>query len=248
VTATICLGVTSSSLEDGTSAITLSSAIQSLSSLGVSVGGGHTVYSDRPFVAVTAVGVEALGPSLNLRDDTDYDLVLSKPIGSGIYISALREGVLSDEGLRDLRALICSSNQDAGALLRALATADPDDVGFVTDVTGFGLLQAVRPRLKPHTRATILRARVPTLPLVSAFVDEHGLATPLGEATLVAVLDDPAYVLEIEMKSVLILCDPQTSGGLLAAVRDATALPHDWATIGHIKPSGGDAEPRVVVL
>jgi selenide,water dikinase len=246
--ATICMGVTPGGLEDGTSATTLSSAVQSLGSLNVALGGGHTVYSERPFVAVTAIGLGPLGPTLDLDADADYDLVISKPIGSGIYLAALREGLLSNDALNEVRDVIRVSNREAAESLAQLATVETASVGFVTDVTGFGLLQAVQPRLKAHTRATILSAEVPTLTRTTAFVSEHALVTSLGEANMLAVHDSPAFELAAtDTASVLILTDPQTSGGLLAAVRQATILPDGWVTIGQIG-SSKQAEPKVVVV
>jgi selenophosphate synthase len=119
----------------------------------------------------------------------------------------------------------------------------------VTDVTGFGLLQAVQPRLKSHTQATIHRSQVPTLERVASFVGEHGLVTQLGEANMMAVRESPAFELDsIDMATLLILSDPQTSGGLVAAVRESTSLPDGWSTIGRINASSENGEPRVVVL
>lgn len=247
--ATICMGVTREGLDNGSAATVLSHALQSLTDLDVARGGGHTVYSDQPFVGVTAVGINTVGPVIRLDGEVSYDLVMSKPLGSGIYLAALRNDLLSGDALAELRQVLHVSNREAAGSLAGLAVDQPGAIGFVTDVTGFGLLQAVQPRLRPNTRATLDSSKLPVLSSGRAILRDQGVVTRLGEENMLLVHDDPAFDIEaVDMESLAILSDPQTSGGLVAAVRDGAHLPPDWFTIGSIQPSRRDVASKLEVI
>ncbi len=94
VVATICLGVTRSAVTDGTSAATLRGFLEAISAESVALGGGHTVYADANFVSVSAVGVNSITPAPAWTAGETYTLLVSKALGSGIYLSARANGLL----------------------------------------------------------------------------------------------------------------------------------------------------------
>ncbi|HTO96870.1 MAG TPA: selenide, water dikinase SelD, partial [Myxococcales bacterium] len=139
-------------------------------------------------------------------------LVLTKPIGTGVVATALKAGVASREAVRAAVASMATLNRAAAEAMLHVG------VHAATDVTGFGLLGHLREILLASALAVRVRASaVPLLP--EALSLGAGGHIPggtrrnmhdLGEATTWA--DDVPAALRV------LLCDAQTSGGLLIAV------------------------------
>lgn len=217
LSATICLGVRNAQLSDQSAARTLSGARAALDAEGVLLGGGHTVYSDIAFIGVSAVGTVD-GSELKLVPGIEYDLLLTKPLGIGIYISALRNGLLGARQLAELSALLKESNARASLLLKSLTAFDPQAVGFVTDVTGYGLANCLLGRVPGGWLATVARTEIPTMIEVRSLLETHGLSTGLGDSNRLRASELHIDWNALTMVEQLIVSDPQTSGGLLTAV------------------------------
>lgn len=192
---------------------------------GVPLAGGHSIDSPEPIYGLVAMGL--VHPARVLRNSSARAgdvLILTKGLGVGIFSAALKQGRLSDA---DYRTMVGSTTQrnDVGTALAAM-----DGVHAVTDVTGFGLLgHLVEMCRGAALRATVRYADVPLLPGAAALA-EAGLGT--GAATR----NWDSYGAEVMLRADLapwqkgLLCDPQTSGGLLAAVAPEAA-PLALATI-----------------
>lgn len=191
--------------------------------LGIPVAGGHSIDSPEPIYGLVALGL--VQPDRVLRNvgaKAGDKLVLSKGLGIGIYGAALKRGDL-DPSL--YRAMMASATQVnvLGRDLPAIA-----GVHALTDVTGFGLLG----HLLEMTRPTGLgcRIRFADVPILRGVADlaAAGVITgasgrnwsSFGEEVVLGP-GLPAWARDL-------LCDPQTSGGLLAAV-DPDALPEVMA-------------------
>jgi selenide,water dikinase len=180
---------------------------------GIPLAGGHSIDAPEPIfgLAVTGTVHPKQIRSNNLARPGD-ELYLTKPLGVGILTTAQKRGVLAREDFDTVRALMLTLN-DLGA---ELATVDA--VHSITDVTGFGLLGHLLEMCEASgVYAEIELERVPRLAALPRYV---ALRTfPGGTARNFDSYGHKIGALTDAAKSVL--CDPQTSGGLLIAVDPA---------------------------
>jgi selenide,water dikinase len=140
-------------------------------------------------------------------------LVLTKPLGVGILATALKQRLLSEDSIRAMTEQMATLNRAAGEAMQAVG------VSAATDVTGFGLLgHALNVARASGKTIRIWSTAVPILPGVIEFADRDivpgGLITNAAYAAPHVVFDEG--VPEALRK---VFVDPQTSGGLLIAVR-----------------------------
>jgi len=180
---------------------------------GALVLGGHSV-SDRELkfglAVVGTVNRKRIVSNANAR--VGDVLVLTKPIGVGVLATALKEDELSSEGVVIITELMATLNRAASeAMLEAQASA-------ATDVTGFGLVGHASEMA--DASGVTLEIAVADVPLVDGAVQavEKGLA-PGG-----LFLNQHYYTAFVESRTradgrtVELMYDPQTSGGLLVAL------------------------------
>jgi selenide,water dikinase len=179
---------------------------------GIPIAGGHSIDSAEPIYGLAALGVAH--PRLVKRNSdarAGDALVLGKPLGVGILSAALKKDRL---GERDYRVMIEATTRlnDAGPALAELS-----GVHGMTDVTGFGLLG----HLLEMCRGAGLTARV-TMSQVPLLDGVHALAEA-GCVTGASARNWSSYGAQVRIDPRLegtpltLLCDPQTSGGLLVA-------------------------------
>lgn len=180
---------------------------------GIPVAGGHSIDSLEPIYGLVALGL--VHPDRLIRNSTARDgdrLILTKGLGVGIFSAALKQGRLDAAGYD---AMIASTTQ-----LNAVGTvlAGHPGVHAVTDVTGFGLLGHTLELCRGSgLAATLCMGDVPLLPGVETLARSDirtGAATRNWASYGDAVRLTPAIA---DWQKDL-LCDPQTSGGLLIAV------------------------------
>jgi selenide, water dikinase len=218
----------------------LAAAAAVVAEAGGTVAGGHTIRSPEPIFGLAVQGLvhpERIWSKTGARPGDR--LVLSKPVGTGIILAG---GPESDKAtaIAGMRTL----NRTAAACLAAIPDREGGPaVHAVTDVTGFGLIgHAWELADRAQAAIQINASAVPLYPGARAAA-EAGTRTG-GDARNRAYLDgrftastDPA----IEALAV----DPQTSGGLLAAVTpgDAESLVEDgWWDIGGVEAGPASVE------
>lgn len=185
---------------------------------GVPVAGGHSIDSKEPIYGLVALGLVHPDKLLTNRTGRPGDLlILTKPLGVGVYSAALKQNRLDEAGYS---ALIASTTQ-LNLLGRNLG--DVAGVHALTDVTGFGLLgHALEMARGARLTAEIDATAVPLLPGVEAFARD-------GVRTGAATRNWESFGDVVEMPAGFegwrrdLLCDPQTSGGLLIAVDPSAA-------------------------
>ena len=179
---------------------------------GVPVAGGHSIDSVEPIYGLVALGL--VHPDRLLKNSTARAgdvLILTKALGVGVLSAAFKQEKLDADGYA---ALIASTTQ-LNVIGPALAAMD--GVHAVTDVTGFGLLG--------HTleicRGSGLTAEIGAQPPLLAGVETLARA---GVRTGASGRNWASYGEAVRLPGDLpewrrdLLCDPQTSGGLLIAV------------------------------
>jgi selenide,water dikinase len=179
---------------------------------GIPLAGGHSIDAPEPIYGLVGVGVAH--PDHIKRNDRAQEgdvLILGKPLGVGILSAALKKGDLSAEGYRQMVDTAAQLNR-VGATLGGMSS-----VHAMTDVTGFALLG----HLLEVCRGSKLGARVDfsQLPILSEALRlaEQGYATGAADRNWNSYgeeVDLPQGFPEWQRK---LLCDPQTSGGLLVA-------------------------------
>jgi selenide,water dikinase len=210
---------------------------------GASIVGGHTVADDEVKFGLSVTG--RVDPRRMLTNDAAVVgdvLILTKPLGTGILSTAAKNGKLTAEDLAALVASMTTLNAVASRVAIAL------DSRCATDVTGFGLLgHASHIARASRVGIRIDRAAIPLLPgTLEAWA--AGARTGGGERNLdfVADLVDWGNASDADRA---ILVDPQTSGGLLVALRPERAGEYlsrvqTAAVIGEVVASGA---PRLVI-
>ena len=102
---------------------------------GIPVAGGHSIDSPEPIYGLAVVGLVSTKALRRNSEARPGDaLILTKPLGVGIYSAAIKKGALSDEGYREMLGFMTRLNVIGADLARDEA------VHGMTDVTGFGLL------------------------------------------------------------------------------------------------------------
>lgn len=177
---------------------------------GIPLAGGHSIDAPEPIFGLAVTGL--VDKRQMKRNDTatlGCKLYLTKPLGIGILTTAEKKALLRAEDVGLARDWMCTLNTP-GAHFGKL-----HGVRAMTDVTGFGLLgHLVEMADGSGLTARIEYARVPRLPGVEHYLEQGCVPGGTGRnfdsyGERIAGLD------EVQKQ---LLCDPQTSGGLLVAV------------------------------
>ena len=182
---------------------------------GIPVAGGHTIDSVEPIYGLVVMGlVHPDRIKRNSHAKAGDKLILGKPLGVGILSAALKKGALDAQGYA---AMIASTTQlnTPGKDLSAV-----EGVHAITDVTGFGLLGHAREMaLGANLSARINVSAVPYLPNVEKLAAE-GFITGASGRNWAGYSNDIQLSSNVNDVTQALLCDPQTSGGLLVACSD----------------------------
>ena len=185
---------------------------------GIPISGGHSIDNPEPLYGLVAIGVvhPARIKRNNLAQAGDV-LILAKGIGVGVMGAALKKGELREKAYQQMIDVTTQLNTP-GIALSALP-----GVHAMTDVTGFGLLGHLHEMCRSSKlRVDICYANVPVLS-AAVHLAQAGYITGASERNWTSVgphTQLPADFAEWQRK---LLCDPQTSGGLLVACDRATA-------------------------
>ncbi|MCC7193981.1 MAG: selenide, water dikinase SelD [Gemmatimonadaceae bacterium] len=193
---------------------------------GASVVGGHSIQDDELKYGLAVTGTVHPDRVLTNAAAAPGDvLVLTKPLGTGILATAAKQGILPEAERFALAASMMSLNRDAS---RAALVAG---ARCATDITGFGLLgHASHLARASGVTVRIESAAIPMLHGTAAMV-EHGALTG-GAARNAAYLDPTVDWGDVTSTARAVLLDPQTSGGLLVALKPGAvggyiaAIPH----------------------
>jgi selenide,water dikinase len=182
----------------------------------IPIAGGHSIDSVEPIYGLAALGVvHPRHVRRNCSAHAEDVLVLGKPLGVGILSAALKKDQL---GLAGYRTLIETTTR--------LNSAGPDlaqlpGVHAMTDVTGFGLLGHLLEMCRgAGLGARVSMAAIPKLEGAQSLA-EAGTVTGASARNWASYGDDVRLAAHLEVVSRLLLCDPQTSGGLLVACEPA---------------------------
>ncbi len=184
---------------------------------GIVIAGGHTVKDREPKYGLSVTGVVRPDRIItNAAAAPGDDLVLTKPLGSGIITTAAKAGVTDDKILAGAVDTMRQLNRTAAEVMVEAG------VKSATDITGFGLAGHLLGMLRASgTAAKLIFPDVPLLPGVRELAN-RGVVPGGTRNNLDAFDSEIAWGPDITDEEKLILCDAQTSGGLLIAVPSAS--------------------------
>ena len=177
------------------------------------LAGGHTIRDAEPKYGLAVIGVAAPHRLLRKGGARAGDLlVLTKPLGTGLLVSGRRRGLTSDRNLDAAIDSMRTLNRRAAEVL-----VEHELVG-ATDVTGFGLLgHGLEMARASGTRFVFDAAGLPALDGAMALA-RAGVETGGAAHNRRYVAPALAVAPGVTEEAVTLAHDPQTSGGLLAAV------------------------------
>ena len=175
--------------------------------------GGHTVDDPEPKYGLSVIGVVAPGKQVSNANARPGDvLVLSKPIGTGIITTAGKQGVVPANVLAGAVATMAALNRPAAEAMMRVG------VNAATDITGFGLLGHLQSMVQGSgVAAEVSLAGVPVLPGVRELLAD-GVAPGGTHRNVSSVAGTVTWSDALTDADRLLLCDAQTSGGLLMSV------------------------------
>ncbi len=200
---------------------------------GIQVIGGHTVDDTEPKFGMAVTGI--IHPDKILRNSGAKPgdiLILTKPIGTGILATAMKRGI-SDQQFNNLAIYhMLALNKTAAEVMLTFP------VSTATDISGFGLLGHLHEMTSASALdAEITAGHVPILPgaedMAVAGIIPGGTLNNLEYAGKFTAWDERiSYIKKV------LLCDAQTSGGLLVAMPES----HADAFVQELNKSGINGE------
>jgi selenide,water dikinase len=175
--------------------------------------GGHTVDDPEPKYGLSVIGVVEPGKQVSNANAQPGDvLVLSKAIGTGIITTAGKQGSVAPDVMAGAVATMAALNRPAAQAMMRVG------VNSATDVTGFGLLGHLKGMVRGSgVAAEINLSSVPLLPGVRELLDA-GIAPGGTHRNVSSVADAVTWGDGLTEQDKLLICDAQTSGGLLISV------------------------------
>ena len=180
---------------------------------GVIIVGGHTVTDPEPKYGLAVTGTVTPGSQISNSGAQEGDLlVLTKPLGTGIITTAGKQGTIDQKILDEAVELMATLNK--GAAVAMISTG----VSACSDITGFGLLG----HLKEICESSKVKARLTMkdIPLIEGVTDlvDQGIYPGGTLRNLESVDSSILWGNDLSYAEKVLLCDAQTSGGLLISV------------------------------
>lgn len=177
--------------------------------------GGHTVDDPEPKYGLSVVGVVEPGQQITNAGAKPGDvLVLTKPIGTGIITTGCKQGSSPPEVLQKAVETMATLNRAAAEAMVKVG------VNACTDITGFGLMGHLRSMVRgSQVSAKIHFGQIPVLPGTWDLL-QQGIVPGGTHRNLQSVADSVKWHQDLTEEQQLLMCDAQTSGGLLISVHN----------------------------
>jgi selenide,water dikinase len=182
---------------------------------GIHIIGGHTVDDTEPKFGWSVTGiVEPEKVITNSSAEEGDILILTKPIGTGILSTALKENLLDVEIMIELKETMIELNKNAAEAMKEIG------INSCTDITGFGLLGHLLEMMISSDKTAVIEAS--KVPLLNGVLDlaASGIIPGGTKNNFEHTLKHVRYSEALSEIRRLILNDAQTSGGLLISVSE----------------------------
>jgi len=192
--------------------------------------GGHTITNEIPVYGLAVTGW--VHPDKIITNDQARPgdvLILTKPLGTGVIISAKKNNSTDDDTYSAAIHYMKQLNKEAAAIMTKYG------IKSATDITGFGLLgHALKMALGSKVSIKINALDVPAIQNVMELI-ETGFIPGAGFRNLEFVEDQCDFSSQVPYNTKMLLADAQTSGGILMAVAPdkATSIVDELKSAGY---------------
>lgn len=198
----------------------IAGALSKIHESGAVLAGGHTTEDEEPKFGLSVTGL--IHPDKiwrNVGAKAGDRLILTKPVGSGVLFNANQKGWVSAAALESCLEIIITLNKRAAEVMADF------EIHACTDVTGFGLAGHAYEMAKPSEVSFLID--LDALPVMDEALEMYkkGMTTGVNLSNRANVHGQVRFERDWPNKHKEIVYDPQTSGGLLAAVPEAQAKP-----------------------
>ena len=180
---------------------------------GVNIAGGHSLEDNAPKYGLAVTGLGKPYELVSKKGASAGDmLILTKPIGTGVVTTALDREICDTNLENEVYRVMATLNKSASEAMMEIGA------NACTDITGFGLMGHLTEMLAANrVSARIYANEVPIIPNAREMVEKG--AVPAGTHHNLRYLENKvSWKNESNQEEKMLLCDPQTSGGLLIAV------------------------------
>ena len=203
----------------------MAGSVAELKKMNATIVGGHSIEGPRLTAGFTVLGRQLTDPKTKGMLEVGDLLVSTKPLGTGVLLAALMQGLLPGKSYLPLVNTMLLSNYIAIRLIQDY------QISAITDVTGFGMAGHLAEMLKASGKsATIRMDEVRLLPGCQALIDAGIESTLAPDNRLVT--DKVQFIGDAALPANAALFDPQTSGGLLFGIAESR-LPEVLDFLGH---------------
>ena len=180
--------------------------------------GGHTIESPEMYYGLSVTGM--IHPDKILRNNTPkigHVLVLTKPLGMGILSTAIKRDLLLLNTIKDCAKIMASLNYLPSKIMRKY------NVSSCTDITGFGLMGHA---LECTNELVTFSINSSSVPIVYESIElANNDIVPGGTKRNIKYVEEKiTYMPNLPLYCKTLLCDAQTSGGLLIAMDEKDAI------------------------
>jgi selenide,water dikinase len=212
----------------------LAGGAEKITEAGALLGGGHSIYDKEPKYGLAVTGtVETAKVLHNNTPRVGHKLILTKPLGVGIVMAALRVEMADEAAVRQAVMSMERLNRYAAESMAGF------EVSACTDVTGFGLLVHALEMAGDSAAIKLCPDRLPVIPEAVGYANDY-LLTAAGQRNRNRV-EKTVGVSALPFAAQELMFDPQTSGGLLIA-----APPDDAESLVRRIRDAGDERAAII--
>ena len=180
---------------------------------GVPILGGHSIKDKEPKYGLVVSGIVDKKQIIkNNNAKINDNLILTKPIGTGIISTAIKRNEASDNDIKNIINIMTDLNNKASNAMNQIK------VNACTDITGYGLIGHLKEMCESsEVQANINFEKIPLIENTDVFAEKNII--PGGTKRNFEHFNDIInFNIELPMFKKLIMFDAQTSGGLLISV------------------------------
>ncbi|MEX2597608.1 MAG: selenide, water dikinase SelD [Salibacteraceae bacterium] len=185
----------------------------------IALAGGHSIENKEPFFGLSVNGIiQHKHIKTNQGAQPGDRLFITKPIGVGIIATALKRGIATEEEINKVILSMVILNR-----IGELLGSEPE-IHAMTDVTGFGLIGHLLEMCEEgKIGAQISFDQIPII--LPDSIQKYLSQFVMPDNTMRNFKAFHSKVSKLDAKQLQLLCDPQTSGGMLIAVSEKGVKP-----------------------
>ena len=196
----------------------LAGGLDKMHEAGVILVGGHTIEDPELKYGLSVTGT--IHPAKVIRNTgavAGDKLILTKPLGTGIISTAIKQGKANEESVNRITKSMATLNRKAAELMQE------SGVNACTDVTGFGLLGHAAEMIEGTGVGMVIHANA--VPVFPEAIKLAGMGMIPGGLHRNREFRENMVAIDEKVPDLLadVLFDPQTSGGLLISVPEEKA-------------------------